>query len=390
MIVFSSFHPSQIRVEETQSKGIRHLRAYMELAAFGTGALDGSARLGSLPDRHRDEIAARLRERGLAVETSVGLSDFRVDLTLADPADAERPLVAVLLDGPGWAARRTVGDRDGLPVQVLGNLMKWPAVERVWMPSWLAHPENILSHLLKSVSDARVKALARTTAPVIAAEQPQLVSIGAPRSVEPVVARAAIQTPALIPVAQLLEGEEPFSPYVPSYRGPRSVLDDLPSSSAKTRVRVVAEEAIAQEAPIHLDRVARLVAASFGLTRLNSARIQSIVSAILPTLRREKHEAFAWPTNLQVEGWTTFRSAPPDNGRPLEHIALREIGNAMVALCRDAAGMEDQELSAEALAIFGFKRRTPAISARLDAARNAAISRGVLHRGPSGRIEAGR
>ena len=81
--------------------------------------------------------------------------------------------------------------------------------------------------------------------------------------------------------------------------------------------------------------------------------------------------------------------APPDYGRPLEHIALREIGNAMASLCPDAAGMEDQELAAEALAIFGFKRRTPAISARLDAARKAAISRGVLRRGPSGRMEAG-
>ena len=36
--------------------------------------------------------------------------------------------------------RRTVGDRDGLPVEVLGEMLRWPAVERVWLPTWLATP----------------------------------------------------------------------------------------------------------------------------------------------------------------------------------------------------------------------------------------------------------
>ena len=126
----------------------------------------GSARTRSVPDRHRDEIAARLRERDVMVETNVGLSEFRVDLTLADPADRQRPLVAVLLDGPGWAARRTVGHRDGLPGSgSRGNLMKWPAIERVWMPNWLSEPEDIVSRLLKIGRRGRVKALARPVRP---------------------------------------------------------------------------------------------------------------------------------------------------------------------------------------------------------------------------------
>ena len=43
--------------------------------------------------------------------------------------------MAVLLDGPAWAGRGTVGDRDGLPLEVLGGMLGWPAVERVWLPS---------------------------------------------------------------------------------------------------------------------------------------------------------------------------------------------------------------------------------------------------------------
>lgn len=40
---------------------------------------------------------------------------------LSDHAAPDEPLVAVLLDGPGWYSRRTVADRDGLPVDVLSD-----------------------------------------------------------------------------------------------------------------------------------------------------------------------------------------------------------------------------------------------------------------------------
>lgn len=154
VVVFSSFDPEQLRAEETQSVGITHLRAYLDLAASRSRATTVPARRSSAVDRHREQVADALRERGLAVRTDVGLSDFRVDLALADASAPERPLVAVLLDGPGWAARRTVGDRDGLPTEVLSRMLRWPAVERVWLPAWLATPAEVLDHLVDAVERA--------------------------------------------------------------------------------------------------------------------------------------------------------------------------------------------------------------------------------------------
>ncbi|GEA87053.1 DNA helicase [Cellulomonas cellasea] len=164
VVVFSSFDPEQLRAEETQSVGIKHLRAYLDLAASRSRATTVPARRSSAVDRHREQVAEALRERGLAVRTDVGLSDFRVDLALADAAAPERPLVAVLLDGPGWAARRTVGDRDGLPTEVLSRMLRWPAVERVWLPAWLATPGDVLDHLVGSVERAAADAATRDDA----------------------------------------------------------------------------------------------------------------------------------------------------------------------------------------------------------------------------------
>ncbi len=153
VVVFSSFDPSQLRAEETASVGVKHLRAYLDLAAGAASPQGPRISRTAVVDRHRDEVAARLRSRGLVVCTDVGLSEFRIDLTLASAVRPDQPLVAVLLDGPGWARRRTVGDRDGLPQEVLSRMMGWSAVERVWLPVWLADPEPAVDRLVAMVHD---------------------------------------------------------------------------------------------------------------------------------------------------------------------------------------------------------------------------------------------
>ncbi|GAB3359042.1 DUF3320 domain-containing protein [Modestobacter lapidis] len=151
VVVFCSFAPEQLRAEDTASVGVKHLRAYLDLAAMGTDGLARAPHQVPAPDRHREEIAAALRFRGLVVRTDVGLSDFRVDLSVARASSPDVPVLAVLLDGAAWAGRRTVGDRDGLPVDVLRGQLGWPAVERVWLPSWLGDPDAVLDRLVAAV-----------------------------------------------------------------------------------------------------------------------------------------------------------------------------------------------------------------------------------------------
>ncbi len=154
IVVFSSFDPSQLRAEETSAVGIKHLRSYLDMAHLGTAALPADGRRASARDRHAEEIAARVREHGFTVTTDVGLSDFKVDVAIASGDDPDRSLVAVLLDGPEWAGRRTVNDRDGLPTEVLTQLMRWPAVERVWLPEWLDRPDDVVARLVQRATAA--------------------------------------------------------------------------------------------------------------------------------------------------------------------------------------------------------------------------------------------
>lgn len=169
-MVFTSFDPQDLRIEQTSSVGIAHLRAYLErglgIAAPTTdegqrvesvGALRGATReRHHQVDRHRDDIAEALRAVGLTVQTGVGLSDFKIDLAVG--LAGQRPCAAVLLDNVAWSQRRTTADRDGLPAMVLHDVMGWPAVLRVWLPAWLSQRELTVAWIHEQVRDASTAA----------------------------------------------------------------------------------------------------------------------------------------------------------------------------------------------------------------------------------------
>ncbi|WP_299959137.1 DUF4011 domain-containing protein [uncultured Modestobacter sp.] len=373
VVVFSSFDPAELRAEQTSSVGIKHLRAYLDLAAHGTDALPRDARFASVPDRHRDEVADALRARGLVVRTDVGLSEFKVDLAVSLASAPDVPVLAVLLDGPAWARRRTVGDRDGLPVEVLGEMLRWPAVERVWLPAWLADREAVVERLIAAAQ----------TPPTPPAVEPLPIQAVAPEPAPPSAAApepVAVESPAV-----MLDGEEPFTPWTPKAAGERSLLDQLGNRRVAERVGRVLQAGADAEGPIHLDRLARLAASAFGLGRVAQAR-KDALTALVPASVRDGD--FVWPAELDRSSWTGFRRDPAAT-RPMEQVAPEEIGNAMVALCRASAGMTKDELFAQTLEVFGYRRRTSAQVAVLEAALSAATSAGLLMTSPSGLLTPG-
>ncbi|PZA20477.1 DUF3320 domain-containing protein, partial [Modestobacter versicolor] len=460
VVVFTSFDPEQLRAEETASVGIKHLRAYLDVAALGADALPRPPRAAGARDRHRDEIAAALRERGLVVRTDVGLSDFRVDLTVARTEAPDAPLLAVLLDGPAWARRKTVGDRDGLPVEVLGELLRWPAVERVWLPTWLAERDEVLDRLVATVQavspgpaaveSAAEPAAAEPTAaeptepitpepepaavepepaydgpladviqlrpapvepvavvePVTVVEpvvvEPEPVAAVEPEPTEPEPVAVVEPEPAAVPappaprkaapkapattVAAPLDEELPFFPWAPKPAGVKKQLDQLSDPAVARLVRRVLTAGVKAEGPVHRDRLTRLTAAAFGLTRVTEARRDALL-ALLPKNATADGD-FVWPPGLDRETWTFFRRQATSADRPLDQVAPEEIGNAMVALCRASAGMARDELHLRTLEVFGYRRRTPALLPLLEAALVATVARGRLTEQPNGLVTA--
>ncbi len=392
VIVFSSFDPEDMRVEQTSSVGVKHLRTYLELARDGVipesteqhGPALASAVSSTRVDRHRDEVAQALRSAGLAVDVGVGLSEFQVDLAVGRRANRS---VAILLDGVAWRERRTVGDRDGMANTVLRHLMGWPAVARIWLPDWLRDRGQVIDRICALVDRAReqppdeghwvVTADSQESDPPRAQSAPRT-----PSAVEPV---------GFVQTAQIADGPidlsrpddgvvTDFQPYHVAVTGTRQQLDrQLARSDPRGKAARLVGEIIEVEGPIRPERMARLLINCFDLNRLAASRLTDVLGLVPDTVCRDPEEDFLWPSSKDPQQWQGYRRwRGSTKDRPLDDIALREIGNAMADLARTAMGITRDELHRETCRLFGGSRVTDGIAARLDQALDVAVSRGQL------------
>jgi hypothetical protein len=169
-----------------------------------------------------------------------------------------------------------------------------------------------------------------------------------------------------------------FVEWHPRRSGSTFDLDSLPSSGSAEKVRAVIRDVVRTEGPVHKMRLAKLVAESFGLSRVAAARTDAILRCVPEELLATHDRSCVWPEEVDPVTWRIARRSRAGDGRALEHVPLEEIANAMAIVAQLGGGMTEVELKREALAVFGGKRMTDGISDRLD----LGIARGV----ESGRI----
>lgn len=167
-----------------------------------------------------------------------------------------------------------------------------------------------------------------------------------------------------------------FEPWTVVLVGDVSVLDDLPKKVAKEKVRAVATEIVDFEGPIHMDRLAQLTAASFGVRRLWPAREKKLTYQIRRANLVVDEDKFVWPSDLDPAEWSEFRPNDSSADRPFTEISPVEIANAARFIRAKQPGIGDSDLDVAVLQTFGRKRRTKQIVAHL-ARANALFAGGT-------------
>jgi hypothetical protein len=289
-----------------------------------------------------------------------------------------------LLDGESWRARRTVADRDGLPVDVLKGLMKWPDVQRVWLPEWLQQREQTLDRLAAAVEEVRERLEHQTR------ELPEMPLAAAPTSPSvPYPSESRTMLRSTPPSSELRHPHvRVYIEWQPRRSGTIDTLDRLPNSVATEKVRSVLREIVQKEGPIHKMRLARLAAEAFGLHRVAAARADAILRCLPLEFQRTTDTSCAWPTDIDPETWRDVRRSQPGDGRNVDHIPLEEIANAMAVVAQLGGGMSEDELKRQALALFGAKRLTEGVASRLDAGLRRGLETGRIERDDRGLIRA--
>ena len=401
--VFSSFLPSDMRVDASESMGLRHLHDYLELAA--RGAHDVAEKLGRSPtpeDRHREDVAKALRARGWPVRSDVGLSSFRIDLVVGRRDGGGGDLAAILLDGPGWAERPTVGDRDGLPVEVLADMLKWPVVSRVWLPTWLDDPGAVIDRIETELAEAGIGVPGGRVPPAVGVSATETSTIAAS---PPAWTGFQTSSPAAAPVHPPLsdfekavlddhpvtvdevprtmrndlihqdDAERPFRAWRPPDLAPWLLAE--PTSANLDRVRAVMAAGVDLEGPVHVERLVRLVAELFGIRRLTAEKQRMLMTALPRDRMATENGTVLWPAGVDPESYLQYRPSGPSE-RALAHVPAVEIGNAMVPTVRRSMGIDREELLRTAMRVFGSERLTVQVRERMEAGLDSAIKRGLL------------
>lgn len=429
VVLLASFDPRQIDLDRTNSEGLRHLRAYLLFAEEhekGNGVTGSSDR-----DLYRDEVAAALTRAGLEVKSNLGMSSFRVDLAVRC---ADGPWVAVLLDGPRWAQRRIVADRDDIPEAMLTSHMGWAATTSVWTPAWIRDRETVIAGVIRiaeaaehpsrvtesapenAVNIPTPSARTEETAPTQEFHEPALNGTrgGQPEpapslgmvDVRTFIAPAEVVTLALATAPDdehtqvarradtaapkpVLAATQPsthiakvaFEAASSARRHSLDVLDELERTKNKAILRNELLDILDAEAPIQLDRFMRIAGGRFDLGKTHRNRVEQILSQ-LPSdyeIRGGGQDAYCWPKAVPSERYRYVRTSIAAV-RSIAEIPSEELENAIRLALVGFPLREEEHAQRAAMDFFGFGRFGSSIRAALAAASARLESKGQIRR----------
>ncbi|KAB1663240.1 DUF3320 domain-containing protein [Pseudoclavibacter sp. CFCC 13611] len=214
------------------------------------------------------------------------------------------------------------------------------------------------------------------------ASDPSATSFASEAEPKQAVAPASSEEELIEPELEVLEREEseqatplvgsgraPFEPWTVILSDDSSVLDELPKKEPKMQVRALAAEITEVEGPIAIDRLARLIALSYGVSRLHQKRRNQIKRQIGQCADVTVDKAhFVWPRDIDSNSWSEFRPNSSNVDRDFTDISPIEICNAARFVQARHPDWDDEAVQRSVLQTFGRKRLTSGAQKHLDKA----------------------
>ncbi|WP_237709177.1 DUF3320 domain-containing protein [Sphingomonas elodea] len=347
--VCASFDPGDIDVSRTAGEGPRILKRYLEFAK--NGQLEEHAPTGLDADSpFEEDVADIIRNYGFIADPQVGSAGFRIDLGVRHPDKPGTYILAVECDGATYHSALWARERDRLRQDVLEHL-GW-RFHRIWSTDWFYNRAAEIERLRQALIAAKD-----------AAEQGIRID-GANRTRPAPAAAVEEQTPVFeIPAAV----ERQMPAYERAVFPTRS--DQEPHEVSVTILADLSWRIVEKEGPIHLEEVARRIAACFGKEKAGS-RIVTATKAALAKAQRKQADLLSdgtfWFTRAQSES-PPVRDRSNESGATTKcaNISMLEIQAALELARQDNAGGSDTDLIRTAARLMGFKRVGSDLQARI-------------------------
>jgi very-short-patch-repair endonuclease len=355
--IVSSIRPGDIP-ESVTTEGVRHLRHYLDYAERGMPALalDTSAG-GDAESPFEESVISVIRSWGYELVPQVGTAGYRIDIGVCHPAHPGVYALGVECDGYQYHSSKVARDRDRLREKVLRGL-GWN-LHRIWGTAWY-RDRNGEERKLRAAIEGAIAAPVRGL----------LSSAGAAdadsRLVVETEAAAFDQVPAW--ATPYVTADVPRLPHWIDPSQPGSAFDMAP------RIEVV----VLTEQPVHIAVLRQRLRDAWNIGRIGS-RIRENIDTAITVARVLRDGDFL---TLSRPPLVTVRTPTEACRRDVEQVHDRELTLALVNLVRDAGGITGDELSTRIARLYGWTRRGPDITARMDTLISALLATGTLTGNP--------
>ena len=361
MVVYATLKPDQINLSKTSAEGVAALKGFLEYAS-GKPLPQTEQSIQS----HRqsccgivDGICQALEEKGYKTDRNVGRSAYRIDIGVVDPADPERYLLGILLDGAGYGAAKTTRDREIAQLSVLSGL-GWNIL-RVWSMDWWDDRNKELNRILKELERLRSEG---------PAPEPE-------------------EAPAVIAGSPAMPPEEPTEPEVYS-AAELATLDldqeEFLSGAFRLQIRGRIHQVLRKEAPVSQNRLIKTVVQSFGIARPTGriqAHMETILSAMALPTTTQNDQLFYWLPDQGPEVYSGFRCNGEDR-RDIREVAVQELANALRHVLSEQLSMSREDLLRQTVKLLGYARLGGNVTTALEQALTYARSRGDIQMDENG------
>lgn len=364
--VVSSIRASDMDLSETEKTGVLALHKYLDFAERGYAALDLGIVSADYDSPFEEDVAGEIRAMGYSVIPQVGVSGFRIDLGVTDPAQPGRFILGVECDGATYHSSYTARDRDRLRQEILESKMKWK-LHRIWSPDWVQQRATEIERLRIALKSARrlVPAVSNVRVSgnsVTERTNGTLDTLAAPTQAD------------VSPELAVIDAEPPernwIRPYALASITSRPLACEFHDPSAVSRLSEMAWEVVLVEAPVHKTVVASRVAKRWGLARVGSRMVDAMESAFARLAKRGDMRivegCFLTPNhNFRCDVVRCAVPGSPETLRQIEYVSAAELTVAIRSLLSEAVSFEREQLIIHVARALGYDRTGNTIRERV-------------------------
>ena len=366
MIVFSVITPDMIDLSRTRSDGVEGLKGFLEFAAKGRSALAVRGNTSGNSTGFSSVLADELKKRGYTANCSVGCSDFKIDVAVADPEEPTRYILGINCGTKSNYVNGTAKDRHISQSAVLRGL-GWNTMN-VYILDWLDNKEKVL----KKIEDEINAAVERRKVPVTEAEPEKTAK-----------QELVFETEEVSSLADRCAEYVPFK--VKEYGTPDSFCE-----AGEAKMIKCVNDILAEEAPVSRSALTKKLFACYGVSRTTpntKAAADSAIEKCGAVITAAGENEFVWLPEQNAAEYDICRAkCAPEDKRAIDDIAPEEIAAGIKMIMSEQVAMLREDLIRETAHLFGFTRVTPAIETAVSLGIRESKKRGFVEFSDDGRI----